>query len=147
MWLILKDGEAIVKYMVHIIKSNNKLKLSQQSQTLSIHHTKCLKQIYPLSSIIKLCCLKNKTHAKRIKHTVHAIAVSTATSIWPLYSRSLQPPPAFFNNWYHEDPSETVGLNISIRKFIRPQLGRYSPGYSPIVAKRQAGKKKKEAFN
>jgi len=56
-------------------------------------------------------------------HTVQAMAVSTATSMWPLYRRSLQPPPAFFNRLYHEGPSDTVGRKKSIRKFIEPQSG------------------------
>lgn len=55
--------------------------------------------------------------------TVQAMAVSTATSMWPLYRRSLQPPPAFFNRLYHEGPSETVGRIKSIRKLIEPQSG------------------------
>lgn len=52
------------------------------------------------------------------------MAVSTATSMWPLYRRSLQPPPAFFSRLYHEDPSEAVGRKKSIRKLIEPQSGR-----------------------
>lgn len=58
------------------------------------------------------------------KHTVQAIAVSTATSMWPLYKRSLQPPPAFFSRLYHEEPSEAVGRKKSIKKLIDSHSGR-----------------------
>lgn len=56
--------------------------------------------------------------------TVQAMAVSTATSMWPLYRRSLQPPPAFFNRLNHEGPSEAVGRRKSIRKLMKPHCGR-----------------------
>lgn len=70
--------------------------------------------------------------------TVHAIAVKTATSICPLYSRSLHPPPAFFRRLYHGvDPSEAVGLRKSARKFIDPQFGWNSVPYSPLAAERE----------
>lgn len=51
------------------------------------------------------------------------MAVSTATRMWPLYMRSLHPPPAFFSRLYHE-PSVVVGRRKSIRKLIEPQSGR-----------------------
>lgn len=67
--------------------------------------------------------------------TVHAIAVKTATSMCPLYIRSLHPPPAFFRRLYHgEDPSEAVGRRKFARKFILPQFGMNSASYSPVTA-------------
>lgn len=70
--------------------------------------------------------------------TVHAIAVKTATSMCPLYIRSLHPPPAFFRRLYHgEDPSDSVGRRKLARKFILPQLGMKSASYSSVTAERE----------
>lgn len=56
--------------------------------------------------------------------TVQAIAVKTATIMWPLNTRSLQPPSAFFNKVYQVDPSDGDGRRKSTKKLIDPQSGR-----------------------
>jgi hypothetical protein len=74
--------------------------------------------------------ISTKTCFQQKELTVHAIAVSTATSMWPLYIRSLQPPLALFNKRYHEDLSPTLGLKMFARKLTFPQSGINSAGYS-----------------
>lgn len=68
------------------------------------------------------------------------MAVKTATSMCPLYTRSLQPPPAFVSKLYQADPSEAVGRRKSIRKLIEPQSGRKSSMYFPVLAGKQERK-------
>ncbi|MFS7982855.1 hypothetical protein Hanom_Chr11g00967691 [Helianthus anomalus] len=62
----------------------------------------------------------------KIYYTVQAMAVRTATSMCPLYRRSLHPPPAFFSKLIHAASPEGTGRRKSARKLINPQFGLYS---------------------
>lgn len=96
-----------------------------------------------------------RSHSLGISHTVHAIAVRTATYMCPLKTRSLQPPPALFkvlNQFSLPFPvcEGSKGLRILTKNCIRPHLGTYSGGYlstSAATGKRTANDSNKSSLH